>query len=217
MNRARGFALVELLLALSLTMVVIGAAVAVTGDVQRTQAYALEDTAAQQEARYVIEWIARVVATAGSDPYAISQAASPAAAATCGGEVFVAIRPDPDGNGVPDDLRVQADINPPNGILVGDGVACDESGEDVTIGIDRTDRVITRRDLATDAGPLPVTDAVFTDLRFTYLTLARAPAASGEDIAFVGIAVTAESRARNPVTGVRARFTYRREVRVRRG
>jgi hypothetical protein len=96
-------------------------------------------------------------------------------------------------------------------------VACDESGEDIVIGIDRTDRVITRRDLATDAGPLPVTDAVFTDLRFTYLALNRGPATTAEDIAYVGIAVTAESRARNPVTGVRARFTYRREVRVRRG
>jgi type II secretory pathway pseudopilin PulG len=219
MNRVRGFALVELLLALSLTMVVVGAAVTVTGDVQRTQANALEDTAAQQEARYVIEWIARVVATAGSDPYATGQATGPPAAPTCGGVLFVAIRRDPDGNGVPDDLRVQADINPPNGVLVGDGVGddavCDESGEDVTIGIDRTERVITRRDLATDAGPVPVTDAVFTDLRFTYLTLARAPAATAADIAYVGIAVTAESRARNPVTGVPARFTYRREVRVR--
>jgi Tfp pilus assembly protein PilW len=66
MNGAQGFTLVELLLALSLTMVVVGAAVTVTGDVQRTQASALDDTAAQQEARYAIDWIARVVATAGS-------------------------------------------------------------------------------------------------------------------------------------------------------
>src|SRR5688572_2503988 len=54
MNRAQGFTLVELLLALSLTIVVVGAAVTVTGEVQRTQACALEDTAAQQEARYAI-------------------------------------------------------------------------------------------------------------------------------------------------------------------
>ena len=212
---AHGFSLVELLLTLSLTAIVMGTALTMTGDVQRSQASLLEDTAAHQEARYVVDWIARLVATAGSNAYRIDPAAVP----TCGGDAFAALRPDPDGNGVHDDLRVQADINPPNGVLVGDGTVanaaeCDESGEDVTIGIDRVARVITRRDRATDAGPAPVTEAVFTDLGFTYLTSDRAAATRADDVAYVRIHVTAESRLRNPATGTRARSTYTREVAV---
>ena len=216
MSGAHGFSLVELLLTLSLTAIVMGTAVTMTGDVQRSQATLLEDTAAQQEARYVVDWIARLVATAGSNAYRLD----PAAAPTCGGDAFAALRPDPDANGVHDDLRMQADINPPNGVLVGDGTVasapeCDESGEDVTIGIDRLTRVITRRDRATDAGPVPVTEAVFTDLGFTYLTSDRASATRAGDVAYVRIRVTAESRLRNPATGRPARFTYTREVPVR--
>ena len=209
-----GFTLVELLLAVSLAMIVIGTAVAIAADMQRVYGHALDDTAARQEARYALDWMARVVAAAGSNAYGIGAAAPPA----CEGIPFEALNLDPDGNGVHDDLRVHADINPPNGVLVGDpanGVACDESGEDVTIAIDRGDRVITRRDLATDAGPLPATDAVFTDLRFTYFTAERLETTLPGEVAVVRIAVTAESRARHPVTGRFTRFTYRRDVRIR--
>jgi Tfp pilus assembly protein PilW len=206
-----GFTLVELLIAASLSLVIVGTAIAIAADVQRAHGHALEDASAQQEARYALDWIARAIATAGNNAYGIN----PAAAPTCGGVPLAALYPDPNGDGMHDDLRVLADINPPNGVLVGDGSTCDESGEDVTIAIDRTDRVITRRDRAADTGALPATDTVFADLRFTYFTADRTETTAAGEIAIVRVAVTAQSRARHPITGAFTRFTYQRAIRLR--
>ena len=211
LREASGFTLVELLISVSLAVVVLGTAVAITADVQRGYSHALEDGAAQQEARYALDWVARVVAAAGGNSYGVAAAAVSA----CGAGPFSALVLDPDGNGVHDDLRVQSDVNPPNGLLVGDGVDCDEPGEDVTIALDRAERVLTRRDLATDAGPVPATDAVFTDLRFVYFTAEGDETTVPHEITMVRIVVTAESRARHPATGAFTRFTLRREVRIR--
>jgi hypothetical protein len=206
-----GFTVVELVIALSLAVVIIGTAIAVTADAQNAYRHALDDAAARQEARHALDWIARVIVTAGSDAYGID----PDVGFSCAGVPFTAFVPDPDGDGVHDDLRVLADVNPPNGLVVGDAGVCDESGEDVTIALDREGRTITRRDRATDAGPLPVTDAVFTDLRFEYLTSERLATLVPDEIAFVRMAVTAESRARHPATGEFTRFRLEREIHVR--
>jgi hypothetical protein len=173
----------------------------------------LGDAAVQQEARFALDWIARTLAAAGSNPYNVATSACPAA-----GTVFAAIRLDPDGDGIHDDVRVQADVNPPNGLLVGVGGAggCDdESGEDITIAHDPVNLVLTRRDRATDAAPVAVTDRVFTQLQFTYLTVNRVATTTPADIAYVQVALTGRSRSRNLNTRQFSTFTYQSEVRIR--
>jgi hypothetical protein len=208
-----GFSLIELLIAAFITTTVVGSAAMLASRVQGAYSSELDDAAVQQEARFALDWIARTLAPAGSNPYNVSTSACPSA-----GTAFGAIRFDPDGDGIDDDVRVQADVNPPNGLLVGPGGAggCDdESGEDITIGHDPVNLVVTRRDLATDPAPVAVTDRVFTQLRFTYLTVNRVVTTTAANVAYVQVALTGRSRGRNVDTGQAATFTYRTEVRIR--
>jgi hypothetical protein len=208
-----GFSLIELLIAALITTTVVGSAAMLASRVQVAYSSELGDAAVQQEARFALDWIARTLAAAGSNPYNIATSACPAA-----GTVFAAIRLDPDGDGIHDDVRVQADVNPPNGLLVGVGGAggCDaESGEDITIAHDPANLVLTRRDRATDAAPVAVTDRVFTQLQFTYLTVDRVATTTPADIAYVQVALTGRSRSRNLNTRQFSTFTYQSEVRIR--
>ena len=206
----RGFSLIELMIVTAISSALLGSAVAVSNQVQRGYSHELDDAAVQQEARYALDWIAATIAPAGSNPYDIATSACPAS-----GTPFAAFRLDPDGNGIDDDIRVQADVNPPNGLLTGLSGACNESGEDVTIGRDAAANTITRRDVATDAAPVAVTDGVFTALRFTYLTSGRVVTATPDAIAFVLVSLTGRSRSRDPHTGQFTTFTYQSEIRVR--
>jgi hypothetical protein len=208
-----GFSLIELLVAALITTTVVGSAAILASRVQVAYSSELGDAAVQQEARFALDWIARTLAAAGSNPYNVATSACPAA-----GTVFAAIRLDPDGDGIHDDVRVQADVNPPNGLLVGVGGAggCDdESGEDITIAHDPVNLVLTRRDRATDAAPVAVTDRVFTQLQFTYLTVNRVATTTPADIAYVQVALTGRSRSRNLNTRQFSTFTYQSEVRIR--
>jgi hypothetical protein len=205
-----GFSLIELLIAALITTTVVGSAAMLASRVQTAYSSELDDAAVQQEARYALDWIARTLAPAGSNPYGISVSACPAV-----GTTFAAIRLDPDGDGIHDDIRVQADVNPPNGLLLGTAGACTESGEDITIGHDPVNLVVTRRDRATDAAPVAVTDRVFTQLQFTYLTVNRVVTTTPATIAYVQVALTGRSRGRNLNTRQFSTFTYRSEVRVR--
>ena len=49
------------------------------------------------------------------------------------GTPFQAIRFDPNANGQNDDIRLQMDANPTNGLIGGAAGACNETNEDVTI------------------------------------------------------------------------------------
>ena len=86
-----------------------------------------------------------------------------------------AIRFDPNGNGQPDDIRVQMDANPTNGLIGGASGACTEPNEDVTIAFDPALRAITVRDNATGGAAVPRTDAIVEGLAFVYRDAARAP------------------------------------------
>lgn len=205
-----GFSLVEVMIVAAISTLVLGSAATLTSGIQRAYTSELDDAAVQQEARYALEWIERTIAPAGNNPYAIATSACPAA-----GTPFAAIRLDPDGDGVADDIRVQADINPPNGLLTGVGGACVESDEDVTITLDPATSALTRRDMATDAAAVAVTDGVFTQLRFTYLTAGRLATVAPDAIAFIRVDLTARSRARNAHTGQFTPFTYQSEIRLR--
>jgi Tfp pilus assembly protein PilW len=205
--------LIEFMIAAAITTAVLGGTFAIATQMQQSYSTQFEDVAAEQEARYALEWISRALRSAGSNPYGIVTAECPAA-----NTAFQALRLDPNGNGIQDDVRIQADTNPPNGLLVGLGGAggCTaETGEDVTIAHDATSRVITRLDNAVGGAPEAMTDSIFTELRFTYLDSARIATTMPTSIAFAQVSVTAQSRARIPGTAQFASRTLQTEVRLR--
>lgn len=207
-----GFSLVEMMIAAGITMAVVGAAVALSTNIQTVYSYELDDAAVQQEARFAMEWITRTIAAGGSNPYDIGS--DVAVALSCTAET-PGFQIDPDGDTVNDDIRISADVNPPNGLLAGDPILCAEGGEDVIITHDAGARTITREDAALDVAPVAMTDRVVTNLRFTYLNSNRAAAATAAAIAYVQVDLTVQSKARNPYTGVPSSYSYKSEVRVR--
>lgn len=206
----RGFSLIELMIVCLITAMVIGSAAMLASQVQRAYTHELDDAAVQQEGRFVLDWIGKTLASAGSNPYNITVTDCPAA-----GTVFTPLLLDPDADGIHDDIRVTADINPPNGVLLGLAGACNEAFEDVTIAHDAAANTITRWDRGTDAGPVAISDSVFTFLRFTFLTVARAATTTPAAIAYVQVELRGRSRAINPHTGTQTTFVFRSEVRVR--
>jgi Tfp pilus assembly protein PilW len=217
----RGFSLVELMIVGLITAMIVGSAIAMSTQVNKTYSHQLNDAAVQQEARFALEWITRVLSAAGSNPYAIVNSACPVP-----GTPFTPIWLDPNGNGVQDDVRVHADVTRPNGLLLGLAGACNEQGEDVTIGIQANAapaaNAITRFDRAVDAAAVPITDQVFTRLRFTYLTAARAVTVNPAQIAYVQVDLTGRTRSQIDGAGRHVQgagtfttWAYRSEVRVR--
>ncbi len=146
---ARGFTLVEFMIACLITTAVLGGTVMLASQLQQGYATQLDDVLVEQEVRYALDWITRILRSAGSNPYSVDDVALPVSP-----HRFAAIRIDPDGDGIDDDLRIQADISPPNGILGGELRGnCTEEGEDVTIAHDADALTITREDNNIDARP----------------------------------------------------------------
>ncbi len=193
----RGFTLVEFMIAAAIMTAVLGGTVVLATQIQQTYGTQLDDATVEQEARYVLDWIARDLRSAASDPYNIIPDNQ---------EVWL----DPNAGADPDDsIRVQADINPPDGLLVG-------QDENITIALDPVNSVITRQDPnAADPAALAMTESIFTDLRFTYLDAARAVTANSQLVAYVQVQVTAQSRGRNLYTGEFTSSTLATEVRLR--
>jgi type II secretory pathway pseudopilin PulG len=196
-----GFTLVELMIAALITTIVLGGAVALATQIQQGYSAQLEDAALEQEVRYALDWIARDLRSAASDPYDVIAPED---------EVLL----DPNGDEEHDDIQVRADIAEPDGVL--------GAGEDITIALDSEDRVITRQDHnAVDNTAIAMTDAIFTDLSFTYFDAAHMPLAAALGtvnsalVAYVRVHITAQSRALNPVTQVRTTSILATEVRLR--
>jgi Tfp pilus assembly protein PilW len=185
----RGFTIIEFAIAMAITTAVLAGTAVLATQVQGAYNSQLDDVAVEQEVRYALDWMSRYIRSAGSDPY---------------GCVAQALWTDPNGNGDPDDLRIVADVNPPDG-------DCTDSDEDVTIALDAVNRVIT---LDSGAGAVAMTDPVITGLAFTYLDADRNATANEEQVAYVGIAVTGESKGRSATTGF-TDFTLATEVRLR--
>jgi prepilin-type N-terminal cleavage/methylation domain-containing protein len=209
-SRERGFTLIEVLVATAVSTIVLGAAVALTIAAQRGYTSQMQDAGIQQEARYTLEWIASVLRSAGSNTYSITTTQCPAA-----NTAFQAIRMDPDGDGSNDDIRVQADINPTNGVAGGVAGACTEATEDITIAHNPATLEITRQDMNVDAAPVAMTDPIFTQLQFTYLDFNRVVTAVPAQVAYVVVSVTGRSRVRNSYTGAFTTYTLQTEVRLR--
>lgn len=187
-----GFTLVEFMIAALITTIVLGGTVGLATQLQQAYSTQLDDAAVEQEARYALDWIARDLRSAASDPYDIIADDQ---------EVWI----DPNGGLDTDDsIRVQADVNDPDGVLDGDG-------ENVTIAFDSANNVITRLDAnADDPAAVAMTDAIITDLRFTFLNNNRTATTSPALVAYVQVQVTAESRGARSTTS-----TLSTEVRLR--
>ena len=191
----QGFTLVEFMIAALIMSFVLGGTVMLAMQMQQAYSTQLDDAALEQEARYALDWIARDLRSAASDAYYEVDEDQ---------ELFI----DPNGGGDPDDsIQVQADINPPDGLI-------DDNGEDITIELDPLTRIITRYDAVADETE-EMTDGLFTDLQFTFLDSTRTVTADPESVSYVQVQVTAESRAWNSNLGERPRSTLSTEVRLR--
>lgn len=166
----RGFSLVELLVATVTMTVVLGAAVALTSQVQNGYRRQLEDSAAEQEGRYALDWIARHLRGAANDPYGKANVPGttncPAPNTDIEGIQF-----DPDNDNLDDDIRLMADANPPDGLFGGPGVVvgdCTQANEDITISHDPVADTITFLDNNTGGVVATRTDTVIEDLTFIF-------------------------------------------------
>ncbi len=209
-ERQHGFSLVELLIATLVGSAMLGAALLITDQVSRGYTSQLDGAMVQEEARFALNWIEEALRSAGSNPYGITASNCPAA-----GTVFLAIRRDPNGNAVMDDIRIQADVNPPNALLGGLAAPCGEPGEDITIAHDPAAQTITLLDNNLGGAPTPMTDGVITQLQFTHLDANRVVTANENAIAFVQVAVTAQGPNRDRQLGQPATVTLTSEVRIR--
>jgi Tfp pilus assembly protein PilW len=170
-----GFTLVEFMVSALIMSIVLGGTVGLATQIQRSYGTQLDDANLEQEARYALDWIARDLRAAGSDPYDITLDAL---------EVWL----DPNGGGDSDSIRIQSDINPPDGVLDGDG-------ENVTIALDPVNQVITRADANADVpGAVAMTDDIFLELIFTYLDEDRVETDQPELVTYVRVQVTTQSR-----------------------
>ena len=187
-----GFTLVEFLIAMTITAAVLGGVMTLATQMQQAYTREQDSATAEQEARFAVDWIARVIRSAGSNPYNIATSACPVANTT-----FQAIRVDPNANGIQDDVRIQADVNPTDGVLTGTAGACigGQTNEDVTIAYDSTTKTITRLDRGRDSAAVAMTEPVITDLTFSYLKSDHVNTTTDPDlITYVTVSVTARSQ-----------------------
>jgi prepilin-type N-terminal cleavage/methylation domain-containing protein len=211
-----GFTLMELLVASAITVVVLGSAVAMTSQIQNGYRRQLEDSAAEQEARYVLEWIGRYVRGAANNPTAATTTACPGPAVVN----VAAIQFDPNNDDEDNDLRVMTDSNPPDGLFGGPAGVCDQANEDVTISLDADANTITFLDNNTGASVETRTDTVIEGLEFVFRTASHAaidssnPANAGS-VVYVETRIIIRSRTIDPASGAPATRTLTQEVKIR--
>jgi prepilin-type N-terminal cleavage/methylation domain-containing protein len=211
-----GFTLMELLVASTITVIVLGSAVAMTSQIQNGYRRQLEDSAAEQEARYVLEWIGRYVRGAANNPTAAPTTA-------CPGPGVVNVQPiqfDPDNDDIDNDIRLMTDANPPDGLFGGPSGVCDQANEDVTISLDNAANTITFTDNNTGAAVETRTDTVIEDLQFVFRNsnhgvIDTSVANAAANVVYVETRVTIRSRTIDPASGAPVTRTLSQEVKIR--
>ena len=206
----RGFTLIELLVATVVSMLVLGGAVALTSQVQNGYRRQIEASAGEQEGRYALEWIGKLIRGADNNPFSRTLTDCPAAATA-----YAAIRFDPNGDGIANDIRLQTDSNPPDGQIGGSSGVCNQANEDVTISLDAANRAILFFDNNLGVPASIRTDAVIQDLRFVYRDAARAVTTVPANVRYVEIRITVRSRTLDPATGAPVTRLLSSEIRVR--
>lgn len=210
MRREHGFSMIELMIAMLVSMLVLGSAASVISAVQNTYAHQMDDATVEQEMRFAMDWIRRTIEQAGSNPYSVSVSECPSA-----GTAVQAIRMDPDGDGLPDDIRVQADVGVPDGLIVGSTGDCTQADEDITIAHDAAASTITRFDRGTDGAPVAWTDAVFTNLQFQYFDSTMTATAFSGAVRIVRVTLTGRSRSARPGMDEGTTFTLESDIRLK--
>ena len=216
----RGFTMAELLVSTLVSMAVLGGAVTLTSQVQKAYRVQMEDAAAEQEGRYALDWITRLIRRAGNNPFGIATSECPADDPAPPVE-FSTIVFDPDADGGNDDIRLQTDSNPPDGILGGSGGVCDQKEEDVTVSFDSDTNTILFRDNNMPEAASVRTDAVIDNLEFIYknskhsTTEDDGTAVTPAGTYFVEVQVRVRTRTVDANTGSPMTRLLTQEVRVR--
>lgn len=159
----RGFTIAELLVATVVSLLVLGGAVSITSQVQNSYRRQMEEVAAEQEGRYALDWVSRLIRAAGNNPYNIMTGDCPAANTAFSGSIV-----DPNLDNTHNDIRIQTDSNPPDRLLGGALGACNQPNEDVTVSYDATTRSITFLDNNLGGTASIRTEPVITNLEFIY-------------------------------------------------
>jgi prepilin-type N-terminal cleavage/methylation domain-containing protein len=225
----RGFTLAELLVATMITTVVLGGAVMMTSQVQQSFRRQIEDSAGEQEGRYALDWVSRLIRAAGNNPYSLPKMADPLntpddatddvpipAVCPAADPRYDWLIMDPNANGDNDDIRLQSDTNPTDGVLGGLVGACNQSFEDVTVSYDPDTSSITFEDNNTGGGVQVVrTDAVIDGLLFVFKDFNRDPTTIPENVVYVETQVRIRTRTLDPFTMLPETRLLTQEVRLR--
>ena len=213
----RGFTMVELLVASAVTIVVVGGAVALTSQIQNGYRRQLEDSAAEQEARYALDWIGRYVRGAANNPTNAATTECPGPATTN----FAAVQFDPDNDNLDNDVRLMTDSNPPDGLIGGpdDAGDCTQANEDVTISLDPVANTITFLDNNTGGAVSTRTDTVIENLEFIFRNSAHAlldsSVANPANVVYIETRITIRTRTVDAATGDPMTRTLSQEVKIR--
>jgi prepilin-type N-terminal cleavage/methylation domain-containing protein len=210
LRNERGFTLIELMMAMVCTTIVLGGAVALTSQIQTGYRRQLEDSAGEQEARYAMEWIGRYLRGAGNNPFNRTSSDCPGT-----NTEFFGIIMDPNGDDVNDDITLQSDSNPPDGLIGGSTGNCTQANEHVTISFDSTNHTIVFLDEAVGASATTRTDNVIDGLTFVYLDSNRAVTTVQADVFYVQTQITIRSRTMVGASGQPVTRTLMSEIRVR--
>ena len=217
LRNQRGFTLAEVMVATLVTTLVLGAAVMLTSRVQESFKRQIEDSAGEQEGRYALDWVSRLIRGAGNNPFSLPIAEGDLAACpiAAGGTPYSWVIMDPDADGINDDIRLQTDSNPPDGILGGKDGTCDQKNEDVTVSYDPDTDSITFRDNNLDDGAEVRTDAVIDGLLFVFKDDEHKPTPDPVNVVYIETQVRVRTRTLNPLTGLPETRLLTQEVRLR--
>jgi type II secretory pathway pseudopilin PulG len=220
----RGFTMIELLVASVTMVIVLGGAVAITSQVQEGYRRQLEDSAAEQEARYALDWIGKYIRAADNNPFSAGPT-TPCPAATAPNDID-AIQFDPNIDGEDNDIRLMTDANPPDGMFGGPGGVggCTQSGEDVTIRMGDPDLgenpdTIVFFDNNTGGAVQTRTDTIIENLEFVFRNAARGvldtSVADQANVFYIETRITIRTRTINATTGQPETRVLSSEVKVR--
>ena len=210
----RGLTIAELLVATVISLLIVGGAVSITSQVQNGYRRQMEETAAEQEGRYALDWVSKLIRAAGNNPYMIVTGDCPVAATTFNGLVV-----DPNGDNIHNDIRIQTDSNPPDQLLGGAGglAGCDQPNEDVTVRYDAATRTIQFLDNNLGLPAEIRTEPVVTNLEFIYRdgshNLLANPIVSAQ-VMYVETRITVRPRAIGNQSGTMTRVMSQ-EVRIK--